>query len=91
MKIIAVVLGLCIAMGLAGCEISKPYVITVDRVDQKVSEGNRGYMKGTPPPADERQGLKRPLIAVDIDLPSVQGKPAPASKLKVAAEDKNIK
>lgn len=64
----------CTAMALVGCEsISKPYVMTVDRADQKVS-GNRGYIKGTPPPAEDRTGLTRPLIAVDMDLVSIQGK-----------------
>ena len=49
--------------------------MTVDRVDQKV-DGNRGYLKGTPPPEKERTNLKRPLIAVDMDLVDIKGKPA---------------
>jgi len=62
------------AVALVGCEkISKPYIMTTDRVDQKV-DGNRGYLKGTPPPAKERTNLTRPLIAVDMDLVSIQGK-----------------
>ncbi|MFA6321328.1 MAG: hypothetical protein WCY36_05665 [Candidatus Omnitrophota bacterium] len=63
------------AIALTGCEkISKPYIMTVDRVDQSNTEGNRGYLKGTPPPAQERTNLTRPLIAVDMDLVSIQGK-----------------
>jgi len=40
-----------------------------DRADQGVS-GNRGYIKGNPPPA-EAHSDKRPLIAVDIDFPKI--------------------
>ena len=70
------ILALAVAIGLVGCEkISKPYIMTVDRVDQKV-EGNRGYLKGTPPPEQERTSLKRPLIAVDMDFVEIKGKPA---------------
>ena len=59
----------CLVIALAGCEsISKPYVMETDRVDQKMDTGNRGYLKGAPPPAKDRAGLKRSLIAVDIDL-----------------------
>jgi len=75
MKSLYLVLALAVAIGLTGCEkISKPYVMTVDRTDQKVA-GNRGYMKGTPPSAEDKTGRKRELIAVDMDLVSIQGKP----------------
>lgn len=59
---------------MAGCanlgetKVSKPYIMEVDRIDQKI-EGNRGYIKGTPPPAEDKTGRKRPLITVDVDLP----------------------
>ena len=50
---------ICAAMALVGCEkISKPYIMTVDRVDQKV-DGNRGYLKGTPPPV-QASGVSSP-------------------------------
>lgn len=65
----AVVVGICLIICLVGCEgISKPYVMKMDRVDQKLDEGNKGYLKGTPPPPKSRGDLKRPFIAVDIDL-----------------------
>jgi len=74
MRIASLVLIAVMALGLAGCEtISKPYIMTVDRTDQKV-EGNRGYLSGTPPQPTERH-LKRELIAVDMDLVEIQGKP----------------
>ena len=93
----------CAAMALVGCEkISKPYIMTVDRADQKV-EGNRGYLKGTPPPAVDHTGSKRSLIAVDMDLIDIKGKPAKDTVLitkegskaifpsSADVEDKNIK
>ena len=75
------ILIVCAAIALVGCEkISKPYIMTVDRVDQTV-EGNRGYLKGTPPLAQERTNLTRPLIAVDMDLVSIQGKATKATTI----------
>lgn len=75
------ILIVCAAIALVGCEkISKPYIMTVDRVDQAV-EGNRGYLKGTPPLAQERTNLTRPLIAVDMDLVSIQGKATKATTI----------
>jgi hypothetical protein len=76
MRLMSLISVAVIAVALFGCErISKPYIMTVDRVDQKV-QGNRGYLKGTPPPLKERTNLTRPLIAVDMDLVEIKGKPA---------------
>ena len=76
MKFLSLALIVCVALVAAGCEkISKPYIMTVDRTDQKV-DGNRGYLKGTPPPAGDNSGRKRSLIAVDMDLVDIKGKPA---------------
>ena len=100
----AVMTPVVLTVAVVGCErISRPYVMTVDRVDQKV-DGNRGYLKGTPPPATERTNLKRQLIAVDMDLVEIKGKPAKDTVLitkegkkeifpsaSESAEDKNIK
>ena len=67
--IILIAVVIVVAMVFAGCErVSMPYVMKTERVDQKMDIGNRGYLKGSPPPAKDRTGLKRPLIAVDIDL-----------------------
>ena len=43
------------------------YTFKKDRVDQKV-DGNQGYIMGNPPPAEDRTGIKRTLIGVDIEL-----------------------
>ena len=81
MRLGYVIMALCVTVGLVGCEkISKPYIMTVDRVDQKV-EGNRGYLKGTPPPEKERTDLKRSLIAVDMDLIEIKGKATKATTI----------
>jgi hypothetical protein len=73
-KLYLVLLSACLVIGLAGCsDVSKPYVIKVDRTDQEMTAGNRGYIKGTPPPVGDRGELKRPLIAVDVDLAQIKG------------------
>ena len=103
MKLLYLTVIVCAVVAIVGCEkISKPYIMTVDRVDQKV-EGNRGYLKGTPPPEQARDP-KRPLIAVDMDLIDIKGKPAKHTVIVTkdgekeifpsaceSAEDKNIK
>jgi len=57
----------------AGCGIRSIHPQKFDRVDQRI-EGNRGYLKGTPPPAEDRTGLKRELMAVDVDLGAEESK-----------------
>ena len=80
----------CAAVALVGCEnISKPYVMTVDRTDQKV-EGNQGYLKGTPPPSVDNTGRKRSLIAVDMDLIDIKGKPAKDTVIVTKCGEKAI-
>lgn len=75
MKSLYFLLALAVVIGLTGCEkISKPYIMTVDRTDQQVA-GNRGYMEGTPPEAENKIGRKRELIAIDMDLVEIKGKP----------------
>ena len=83
MKVTYLALIVCIAVALVGCEkISKPYIMTVDRVDQMVDSGNKGYLQGTPPPAGERSNLKRPLIAVDMDLVTIKGSKSQEDEIK---------
>lgn len=88
MKLFVFVLaGAFLVMGLAGCEsISKPYVMQTDRVDQRLDAGNMGYLKGTPPPPKDRGDLKRPLIAVDIDLVDVKTSDKPAQETAPVVE-----
>ena len=90
MKLWHLAVGVCIAVALVGCErISKPYIMTVDRVDQQV-DGNKGFLKGTPPASEERVGLKRPLIAVDMDLVEIKGKKSQPTLLVTKEGKKEI-
>ena len=74
MKLAYWVFGICVATVLTGCanfgetKVSMPYITEVDRKDQMVA-GNRGYIKGTPPAAEDKTGRKRTFITVDVDLP----------------------
>ena len=80
MRIICALVGICMILGLAGCAtVSAPYVMKTDRLDQKV-EGNRGYLKGTPPPAEDLTGRQRPWIAIDVDLPNGAAKESVTSE-----------
>ena len=65
----AVILTALALAAATGCErVSAPYVMRVDRHDQDLAVGNRGYLKGAPPPAPARRDLKRPFLAIDVDL-----------------------
>lgn len=86
-KLVVVTLGIALTFGLIGCNVSKPYITETNRTDQAIS-GNRGYLKGTPPPEAERNGLKRQLITVDIDLPEIQGKPTQKTRLVAGGMEK---
>ncbi len=83
------------AVTLAGCGVRSIHPQKFDRVDQKIV-GNRGYLKGTPPPAEDRTGLKRELMAVDVDLGVEESGVSKvvekmARPAKAAAEEENIK
>jgi hypothetical protein len=83
MRVVFVVVAIAVAaMFAAGCaNVSAPYVMKTDRVDQKLDgTGNRGYLQGTPPPVGDRGDLKRPWIAVDVDLPESSGERSAAVK-----------
>jgi hypothetical protein len=62
-------------------------VTKVERQDQVVDSGNRGYLKGTPPPVGDRGELKRPFMTVDIDLPSIQGKATRKTRVVGSAKE----
>ncbi len=88
---LAVVVIAAVAIAAAGCgNVSKPYVMKTDRIDQKLEEGNRGYLEGTPPPVGDRGDLKRPWIAVDVDLPESSGTSSVETAEKKPAEEKSV-
>jgi nucleoid-associated protein YgaU len=53
---------------LSGC-IVRTYKMTKDRVDQDLSMGNRGFLKGEAPPQEARKD-KRSMRAIEIELHS---------------------
>ena len=87
---LAVVVIAAVAIVASGCgaKMTNPYIMKTDRVDQKLEGGNRGYLKGTPPPVGDRGDLKRPWIAVDVDLPESEGTSSAATVDKKTAEVK---
>ena len=82
-------LAVAIVTAMVGCEnVSKPYIVKVDRVDQEIP-GNRGYLQGNPP--SETAGVRqRELIALDIDLPTIKGKATKETKLISGGETVDI-
>ena len=67
MRIVAIFL--ILSFFVTGCSSVRTYTFKRDRVDQEIEEGNRGYLEGTPPPAESREGLKRTMIGVDVEIP----------------------
>ena len=78
MKLITVIV-LLAGVTLAGCSNVSTRIIEKDRVDQEMQQGNRGYLLGTPPPAEERKNLKRTMIGIDIEIPILPGEEATSS------------
>lgn len=48
------VLGLGFILVLSGCTV-RTYPLTRDRIDQSLSDGNRGYLQGQPPAGSEKE------------------------------------
>ncbi len=67
MRLIIVLL--LVSFLVTGCSNVKTYTFKRDRVDQDMQAGNKGYLIGTPPPAESREGLKRTMIGVDVEIP----------------------
>ncbi|GEM_PF-1210796 len=58
---------------LSGCSGARIYTFEKDRVDQR-TEGNRGYVKGTPPPEPVKKSTaKRTMIGIDMEVPLLPG------------------
>lgn len=61
-------LGLSVVLLLSGCVV-RIYPVTKDRVDQDLSTGNRGYLKGTAPAVSEKpKSTSRTTQIVEIEL-----------------------
>lgn len=75
---------------LSGCLV-RTYSVTKDRVDQGLSEGNRGYLKGQAPAAEEKERKStRTTQIVEIELSSpikFEKKPKTAPPKTVSIEE----
>ena len=69
----AIVIILLASVMLAGCSNVSTRIVEKDRVDQQMQQGNRGYLLGTPPPAEDRENLKRTMIGIDVEIPLLPG------------------
>lgn len=67
-KIYFLFLGLAVA--LSGC-VARTYQLTQDRIDQGLSEGNRGYIMGSHPGTEEPKKTERTIRVFEFEL----GKP----------------
>lgn len=52
---------------LSGCVV-RSYPVTRDRVDQNLSTGNKGYLKGSPAPSNTERKKTRTTQIVEIEL-----------------------
>ena len=81
---------LLVSFVLAGCTGGKVYVFEKDRVDQS-TEGNRGYIMGTPPPAPIQAKRTRTMIGMDIEVGILPGEKATVSPEEIAIYGKKEK
>ena len=89
MRSVWAILSVLSIFALSGCVV-RTYQVTKDRVDQDLSQGNRGFIAGTPPPVEGERKLTRQVQIVEIELPSLlksKGKAKEKSR-KEAVEEK---
>jgi nucleoid-associated protein YgaU len=62
---------LCLVLGfaLSGCSNVKTYTYEVDRVDQDLSRGNKGYIMGEGDEEIPERKPTRTMVGVDVELP----------------------
>lgn len=74
-------LGLASVLLLSGCVV-RTYPLTKDRLDQDLSGGNRGYLKGQAPAVDESARKKtRTTQVLEVELyPPIRFEKAPKNK-----------
>ena len=78
MKYAALLLGLCFV--LSGCVV-RTYTKTKDRVDQNLSQGNKGYLMGQGPTEEKERKSTRDTQVLEIEF----GKNAKAKKGQAAS------
>jgi len=80
-KVLVLLVALIFTLGLTGCTV-RTYKMTHERVDQDLTAGNRGYLKGAPAAVEGERKTTRDTQAVEIEL----GFPAKGKKSKKAAK-----
>jgi LysM repeat protein len=87
-KLVLLALGFFLVFIITGCAV-KTYVVTKDRLDQDLSQGNRGYLLGEAEVTDEEpRKTTRKLRIVEFELYPIkfgQKSSAPVSQAKVSA------
>lgn len=80
-------LGLSLVLVLSGCVV-RTYKVTKDRIDQNLTEGNRGYMMGQAPAEERERKTTRTTQVVEIELyPPLKFKKAPKEKVAPRPEE----
>jgi len=60
-------LGLSLVVVFSGCTV-RTYPLTRERVDQELSQGNRGYLSGTAPEVEGDRSTTRTVQIVEVEL-----------------------
>ena len=63
------VAAVAVVLAAAGCRTSV-HEVRMERVDQELAGGNRGYLVGTPPPPADRGTPTRGITELEVQLPS---------------------
>jgi len=73
---------------ISGCTV-RTYQLTRDRIDQDLSSGNRGYLKGNPPLEEKERKSTRTtqVVEVEIGSPMKFEKKQPVKKTSAADEE----
>lgn len=70
MKTIISILSIVALLAVSGCGANvRTYTFQKERPDQELL-GNRGYLKGTPPPSERPKKAERTFVGVDVELPT---------------------
>ena len=79
---------LLVSVALSGCSNVKTYTFKKDRVDQRLQEGNRGYVQGEVPPAPAVTEVpKRTMIGVDVEIGLLPHEKAKVSQKETAVTE----
>ena len=79
-RIILLALGCCLCFIINGCASFRTYSVTKERVDQDLSEGNRGYLFGQPESSEDApRKATRQIQVFELELRPIGRGSRPAS------------